>query len=168
MHPFESSLLEGILKDSAYKFLDNINTPQKETLADELTATLKKITPTLVKAEAEGRLEWDKFKATRIEHLTKKAMEPFSRKNLPIGGGVHNINATKETHGPSWRMVISLTAKTEAYGVYPGGQSGNPGSKYYDNSIDQWAAGKYYLLWMMTKEEVGDKRVLAKMSFSRQ
>ena len=166
MHPFESSLLEGILKDSAYKFLDNINTPQKETLADELTATLKKITPTLVKAEAEGRLEWDKFKGTHVDHLTKKAMEPFGRKNLPIGGGVHNINATKETHGPSWRMVISLTAKTEAYGVYPGGQSGNPGSKYYDNFVDQWAAGKYYSLWMMTKNETGDKRVKAKMTFS--
>ena len=167
MHPFESSLLEGILKDSAYKFLDNINTPQKETLADELTAALKKITPGLVKAEAEGRLDWDKFKATHIDHLTKKAMEPFGRKNLPIGGGVHNINATKEAHGPSWRMVISLTANTEAYGVYPGGQSGNPGSKYYDNFIDQWAAGKYYLLWMMTKNETGDKRIKAKMSFSK-
>ena len=168
MHPFESSLLEGILKDSAYKFLDNINTTQKETLADELIATLKKITPGLVKAEAEGRLEWDKFKATHVDHLTKKAMEPFSRKNLPIGGSAHNINATKEAHGPSWRMVISLTAKTEAYGVYPGGQSGNPGSKYYDNFVDQWAAGKYYSLWMMTKEEAGDKRILAKMSFGRQ
>ncbi len=165
MHPFESSLLEGILKDSAYKFLDNINTPQKETLADELTSTLKKITPGLVKAEADGKLDWDKFKATHVDHLAKLA--PFSRMNLPIGGGTHNINAAKEKHGPSWRMVVSLTAKTEAYGVYPGGQSGNPGSKYYDNFVDQWAAGKYYSLWMMTKEEVGDKRVLAKMSFSK-
>ncbi len=165
MHPFESSLLEGILKDSAYKFLDNINTPQKETLTDELTAALKKITPGLAKAEADGKLDWDKFKATHVDHLAK--LPAFSRMNLPIGGGTHNINATKEKHGPSWRMVISLTAKTEAYGVYPGGQSGNPGSKYYDSFVDKWAAGEYYSLWMMTKEEVGDKRVLAKMSFSK-
>jgi penicillin amidase len=87
--------------------------------------------------------------------------------NLPIGGGVHNINAAKDKHGPSWRMVISLTAQTDAYGVYPGGQSGNPGSKYYDSFVDQWAAGKYYSLWMMTKEQTGDKRILAKMSFSK-
>ena len=65
-------------------------------------------------------------------------------------------------------MVISLTAKTEAYGIYPGGQSGNPGSKYYDNFIDQWAAGKYYSLWMMTREQVDDKRVLSKMRFNKE
>ncbi len=165
IRPFESSLLEGLLKDSAYKFLDNINTPQTETIGDNLIAAFKKTALDLKKAEAGGKLEWDKYKGTHIDHLTKLA--PFSRMNLPIGGGSHNINATKAAHGPSWRMVISLTAKTEAYGVYPGGQSGNPGSKYYDSFVDQWAAGKYYPLWMMTKEEAGDKRVLAKMTFNK-
>jgi penicillin G amidase len=165
MRPFESSFLEGLLKDTAYKFADNINTPQKETLADNLVAAFKKTTDTLQKAEAVGNLEWDKYKGTHVDHLAKLA--PFSRQNLPIGGGTHNINATKPAHGPSWRMVISLTAKTEAYGVYPGGQSGNPGSKYYDSFVDEWAAGKYYSLWMMTKEESGDKRVIAKMTFNK-
>jgi penicillin amidase len=165
IRPFESSLLEGLLKDSAYKFLDNINTPQSETLADNVTAAFKKTAVALKKAETEGKLDWDKYKGTHVDHLAKLA--PFSRKQLPIGGGTHNINATKESHGPSWRMVISLTAQTEAYGVYPGGQSGNPGSKFYDSFVDQWAAGKYYALWMMTKEQLGDKRILAKMSFNK-
>ncbi len=165
VHPFESSLLEGLLKDSAYKFLDNVATAQTETLADEITAAFKKTALELKKAELEGKLDWDKYKATHIDHLAK--LVPFNRTNLPIGGGVHNINATKQTHGPSWRMVISLTKDTEAYGVYPGGQSGNPGSKYYDNFIDQWAAGKYYTLWMMTKSEEKDKRVKGVMSFSK-
>ncbi|MEP7236385.1 MAG: penicillin acylase family protein [Ferruginibacter sp.] len=162
--PFFSSLLEGILKDSAYKFLDDVSTAQVETLADDVTAAFKKAVPELEKLDAAGKLDWEKNKATRINHLAKLA--PFSRLNLPIGGGVRSINAAKATHGPSWRMVVSLTAKTEAYGVYPGGQSGNPGSKYYDSFVDEWAAGKYYSLWMMTKEETGDKRVLAKMSFA--
>jgi penicillin amidase len=164
MHPFFSSLLEGVLKDSAYKFLDNIATPQKETLADDITTAFKKAVIDLESIEAEGKLNWEKNKATRINHLAK--LEPFSRMDLPVGGGVRNINATKVDHGPSWRMVISLTAKTEAYGVYPGGQSGNPGSKYYDDFVDQWAAGKYYSLWMMTKNETSDKRILSKMTFS--
>ncbi len=165
MHPFFSTLVESILKDSAYKFLDDISTTQKETLADNITAAFNKAVPELEKLEAAGKLDWEKNKATRISHLAKLA--PFSRLNLPIGGGTRAINATKKDHGASWRMVISLTAKTEAYGVYPGGQSGNPGSKYYDSFVDQWAAGKYYSLWMMTKEEVGDKRVMAKMSFNK-
>ena len=57
--------------------------------------------------------------------------------------------------------------QTEAYGVYPGGQSGNPGSKYYDNFIDEWVGGNYYTLWMMRADEATDKRVLAKMSFNK-
>jgi penicillin amidase len=64
-------------------------------------------------------------------------------------------------------MVISLTAQTEAYGVYPGGQNGNPGSKYYDGFVDTWASGKYYPLWVMKKEEAADKRVKAKMTFTK-
>lgn len=164
MRPFLSTLVEAILKDSAYKFLDNVNTPQTETLADDITAAFKAASAELQKLEAEGRLDWEKYKATRINHLAKLA--PLSRLNLPIGGGNNCINATKVDHGPSWRMVISLTQKTEAYGVYPGGQSGNPGSKFYDSFVDQWAAGKYYTLWMMTKEEVNDKRIIGKMTFS--
>lgn len=164
IRPFVSTLVEAILKDTAYKFLDNIATPQKETLADDVTAAFKKACVQLQKLEAEGRLDWEKNKATRINHLAKLA--PFSRLNLPVGGGTSCINATKVDHGPSWRMVISLTAKTEAYGVYPGGQSGNPGSRFYDSFVDQWAAGKYYSLWMMTRGEMNDKRIISKMTFS--
>ena len=163
--PLESTLLEGVLKDSAFKFLDNITTPQTETLADITTLAFKNAVVDLVKAEADGKLEWAKYKATRVTHLAK--IPAFSRFDLPVGGGTNIINATKEEHGPSWRMVVSLTAKTEAYGIYPGGQSGNPGSKFYDNFISDWALGKYYSLWMMTKEETGDKRVKWKMTFSK-
>jgi penicillin amidase len=56
-------------------------------------------------------------------------------------------------------MIVELTPKTEAYGVYPGGQSGNPGSMYYDTFVDQWASGQYYPLWVMEKDETRDKRI---------
>ena len=163
--PLESTLLEGVLKDTAFKFLDNISTAQTETLADITTLAFKNAVTDLAVAEAAGKLEWAKYKATRVNHLAK--IPAFSRLDLPIGGGTNIINATKEEHGPSWRMVVSLTAKTEAYGIYPGGQSGNPGSKFYDNFISDWAIGKYYSLWMMTKAEAGDKRVKWKMTFSK-
>ena len=163
MHPFESSVVEGLLKDTAYKFLDDINTSQKESLSDEVTAAFKQTCTSLKKIEKEGKLDWEKYKETRVAHLTK--LVPFSRMSLPIGGGTHCINAAKPDHGPSWRMIVSLTKKTEAYGVYPGGQSGNPGSKYYDNFIDHWVSGKYYPLWMMTKAEEKDARVKWRMGF---
>lgn len=165
MKPYESTLLEAILKDSAFKFLDNINTPETETLAYDVTASFKNAVVELKDAENNGRLQWAKYKDTKVQHLTK--LEPFSRLHLPIGGGLHCINATKSNHGPSWRIIVSLTPKTQAYGVYPGGQSGNPGSKYYDNFIDTWAAGKYYPLWVMTKSDENDKRIKGKMNFNK-
>ena len=161
----ESTLVEALHKDSNYLFTDNINTPEKETLATQLVASLKKAVARLTTFEKEGRLEWGKFKDTRVDHLLKQV--PFSRLHLPIGGGSGIINATKENHGPSWRMVVQLTDETEAYGVYPGGQSGNPGSKYYDMFVDNWAAGKYYNLWVMKAEQKGDKRIIAKMTFTK-
>jgi penicillin amidase len=50
-------------------------------------------------------------------------------------------------------MVVQLTNKIEAYGVYPGGQSGNPGSRYYDMFINTWVNGKYYPLLFLNEEE---------------
>ncbi|RYD70808.1 MAG: penicillin acylase family protein, partial [Sphingobacteriales bacterium] len=165
MLPYESTLLESLLRDSAWKFIDDVNTPQKETLADICLTAFKNASKDLKTAETGGRLEWGKFKDTKVTHLAR--LNEFSSLHLPIGGGDNIINAAKETHGPSWRMIVSLTEKTEAFGIYPGGQSGNPGSKFYNNFINDWAVGKYYTLWMMTKEEVGDKRVKWKMTFSK-
>jgi len=54
------------------------------------------------------------------------------------------LNATSSRNGPSWRMIVTLGDKVTARVVYPGGQSGNPGSPHYDSMVDTWQAGKYY------------------------
>ena len=164
LFPFESTLIEATLKDSNYVFFDDVKTPKKEGRKDMFVKAFKDAVVDLLKVEKDGKLEWAKNKATFINHLLK--VPAFSRKDLPIGGGKNMINATTNDHGPSWRMVVSLTKNTEAYGIYPGGQNGNPGSKYYDSFVDEWAAGKYYALWMMKKDEAKDARVKYVMNFS--
>jgi penicillin amidase len=164
--PTQQTLLEALLRDSAFSYIDNINTPQKETLFDVVTSALQKATDTLVQEERKGTLEWTKHKSPRIFHLLRTALMPFS-KSIPVGGNGDIINATTVSHGPSWRMIVQLTDKTEAYGVYPGGQSGNPGSRFYDNFVDTWAQGKYYPLWMMKRSETGDKKIKWTMNFSK-
>ncbi|MEO8582998.1 MAG: penicillin acylase family protein, partial [Flavitalea sp.] len=123
--PEPSTLIEAILKDSTFSFLDNINTTEKESLVDDITLAFKKAVPLLESANSDGKLKWNKYKDTGIRHLLR--IEALSRYHLNTGGGIHVINATTQFHGPSWRMVVQLTDKTEAYGIYPGGQSGNPG-----------------------------------------
>ena len=163
--PEEYTLAEALLRDSAFSFIDNINTTAKETLPDEVLTAFKKIAPVLTKSESEGKLEWAKYKGTTVRHLLR--LPALSRVNLNIGGGKNIINAAKDVHGPSWRMIVQLTDKTEAYGVYPGGQSGNPGSKFYDTFVDQWAAGKYYSLWFMNMGDKMDKKVKWKMTLEK-
>ena len=126
---------------------------------------VKKAFAALQKINTDDKLEWAKYKDTKVNHLLK--IPALSRLQLPIGGGEHMINATKETHGPSWRIVVHLTDEIEAYCVYPGGQSGNPGSKYYDTFVDSWAAGKYYkILFLKKGAAANNNRIKWHMTFT--
>lgn len=162
--PKESTLLDDINKYPDFKFFDDINTPNVETLQDDVTAAFKMATAVIRQADEKGKMEWAKYKDTHVEHLAR--LDAFSRLHLPIGGGTNTINAAEAQHGPSWRMIVSLTPETEAYGVYPGGESGNPGSKFFDQFIDTWAAGKYFRLWMMKSSEASDPRIKYTMTFN--
>ncbi|HLP21642.1 MAG TPA: penicillin acylase family protein, partial [Chitinophagales bacterium] len=85
--------------------------------------------------------------------------DAFSSLNVYNGGNRGIINATNSTHGPSWRMIVDEGAM-KGYVVYPGGQSGNPGSKYYDNMVKTWAEGNYYEAnFIKTGEELGSKKL---------
>jgi penicillin amidase len=46
------------------------------------------------------------------------------------------------THGPSWRMVVDWGAHTFV-AIYPGGQSENPASGWYQDRVDAWWSGQY-------------------------
>jgi penicillin G amidase len=50
------------------------------------------------------------------------------------------------TAGPSWRFIVDWGTH-EAVGVYPGGQSENPLSSWYENQISAWWDGNYYPLY---------------------
>lgn len=166
--PDESTLLENLLRDSVYRFADNVTTlGKKETIQDAATMAFKKAIAYLQEQETkkENNSEWGVFKDTRVSHLLQ--IPALSRLHLPIGGGTHIINATKATHGPSWRMIVHLDTEVEAYGVYPGGQSGNPGSKYYDSFINTWAAGKYYRILFLSKAAAATNgRIKWRISFT--
>lgn len=47
------------------------------------------------------------------------------------------------TAGPSWRMIVDW-GSGQAVSVYPGGQSENPASPWYENEIAAWWNDQYY------------------------
>jgi penicillin G amidase len=143
----------AILKaDANNKFFDKIATKdKKETAKDLLVSSFKTMGLELIKAEAEIKIKypddpkliWTHYKDTEIPHIA--TFPGFGRSHLANGGQARTINSVKKNHGPSWRMIVEMAAdKPHAYVVYPGGQSGNPGSKYYDQFVDTWTKGNYY------------------------
>jgi penicillin amidase len=164
--PDEQTLLEALHRDSAFSYIDDINTADTETLQQQITAAFVNASAGLLKEQDGNNLIWWKHKNPSILHLLRNSVLPFGRIGIAAGGWGNTINAIKSTHGPSWRMVVHLTPTTEAYGIYPGGQSGNPGSRYYDNFINNWTVGEYYQLWMMKEEEKVDSRVKATLTFT--
>jgi penicillin amidase len=157
-------LIEALLRDTAFPFIDNVETPEKEDLKNIVTASFQKAVTQLTALDRSDSLSWYRYKDAGVQHLLR--LPELSRMHLKTGGGTNIINATKKFHGPSWRMVVHLTDDTEAYGIYPGGQSGNPGSPYYDSFVDQWAKGEYYPLWIMNKDQSNDRRIKYTLHFT--
>ncbi|MBX2902352.1 MAG: penicillin acylase family protein [Chitinophagales bacterium] len=160
------TIVDMLKKDSTSIFYDIAATPEKETRTDIVLQSFKVIAESLRKNEfvevhepygtdvphklaSTQNLDWGKYKATKIEHLAK--LDAFSSLNVYNGGNLGVINATNSTNGPSWRMVIDFGEK-KAYTVYPGGQSGNPASKFYDNMVNTWAKGEHYLAAFFNEE----------------
>ncbi len=164
--PEKFVLLEALRKDSNFVFIDNLGTDVLETLRDQVTSALQKASTTLDELEKNKKLEWSVYKNTTVYHLLKNNTMPFAREALEIGGGSGIVNATMHDHGPSWKMIIEMETPIKAVGVYPGGQSGNPGSMYYDSFIDTWSKGEYYTLQVMTKQDIEQNKFKWKMSFS--
>lgn len=161
-YPSFDRTLTLMQKDPKSKWFDDVLTKNKvETLeglaGSSLTATLD----SLVKKHGKmsEKWNWSDHKSTDIRHLIP-GMNALSKMDVKIGGGSGIVNATTERTGPSWRMVVQLgkDKALKAYGVYPGGQSGNPGSPLYDNMVETWRKGELNeLLYLRSKEETSPR-----------
>jgi penicillin amidase len=127
-------------------FFDITATPEKETAKEVVRKSFSEGVKTIEKWKREHptqtTVRWADYKDTFIGHLLR--LPAFSY-HVQHGGNRSIVNASTRTHGPSWRMVVSLEKSgVKAWGVYPGGQSGNAGSPFYNNLLDRWSKGEYY------------------------
>ena len=88
--------------------------------------------------------EWQRTGGINVRHLVNLA--GFSREHLAVTSGYGTVApaaGANGSHGASWRMVVELTkdART-AWAIYPGGQSGNPASRRYDDRLEKWRTGR--------------------------
>lgn len=145
LYPDAERSLQLMLSGEGLKYFDNPATPKKETLQDLIAESYGMARDSLAKINKKDMPQWYAVKNTSLLHLTK--IPSFSVTGLKNGGWGNTINAMKGNHGPSWRMVVEMGKDSiTAYGIYPGGQSGDPGSRHYVDHVTRWTEGKYYPL----------------------
>ena len=91
--------------------------------------------------------QWGKMHFREFNSLTQIPSLSYGPK--PSGGDKWTVDAADggavSTAGPSWRFIMDWSTK-QAQGVYPGGQSENPLSPWYENQVSSWWNGQYYPL----------------------
>ncbi|WP_276348198.1 penicillin acylase family protein [Daejeonella sp. JGW-45] len=153
-YPSRDRNVHLLLNEPNSPWFDNVHTAKKETRADAVNAAFRFAIDSLERKYGPLKKEWQwgNVKHTNVPHLAKVA--GFGSKFLNNGGSKSSVNAMSENNGPSWRMIVALGKEVKAYGVFPGGASGNPGSYYYDNMVDTWSEGKLNeLVYLKSKDE---------------
>jgi penicillin amidase len=134
-----------LLRDSTSAWWDDRRTPTVESRDELLAQVLETALDRVLTERGEPdskEWEWGSYRFANINHLL--GLPALSRRRVPVQGGPATLwpSSGNGAHGPSWRMVVELSKTPRAWGTYPGGQSGNPLSRYYDDRIDQWSRGE--------------------------
>jgi penicillin amidase len=137
--PTDFTTIKLMKENPAFPLFDVAATAEKETLAEVARQAFEKAAVHIgqwKKDHPQRALDWGNYKNTLLQHLMR--LPPLSE-HVRNGGNGGIVNATSHRNGPSWRMVVSLEKTgVKAWGTYPGGQSGNPASRYYTHLIRSW------------------------------
>jgi len=148
-----------LLTDPNSKWFDNIKTPGKETCADIVNQSFKLTIDKMVREHGKPgkKWAWGQIKKTYINHLAR--LPGFGTGNFIAGGNGGVINALRNGNGPSWRMVVQMGPTVKGYGVFPGGESGNPGSFFYEDMFNTWKDGKLNELLFLNSASENSPRI---------
>jgi len=141
-----NAVIATLLVDSTSVWWDRAETTdfveqRDDILASALAAGLAEATRRYGDP-GKGGWRWDRIRHARINHLLY--LGSLSALRVPVQGGPGTLNPSSGdgSFGPSWRMVVELGPVVRAWGVYPGGQSGNPASGWYDDRVERWSNGE--------------------------
>ena len=163
--PDDWRLLELLSQAAALPYFDRQDTPQVETSRDIIRQAFQAAVALFTERSANGTGHWAAFQSTGIRHLAR--IPAFSALDIEVGGHHSALNATTSTNGPSWRMIVELGPEIRGLGVYPGGQSGNPGSPYYRHFLPIWQKGEYRDLHYWPAPPPGRDHILSSLDLKK-
>lgn len=140
-----SMILAELLQDPSNPWWDDRSTTDiVETRDMIIRAAITAAYTNVVKQYGEPgpSWKWTNVRHSNVNHLLR--LPALSRLDLPVQSAPTTLSPSSGdgTHGASWRMVVELGDTVRAWGIYPGGQSGNPSSRRYDDRLKKWTAGE--------------------------
>ncbi len=146
-----------ILKTGPDEFVDDITTPQKETLEDIILKSFKDCLSSLSNGYGEDPAgwTWGRIHKIVIEHPlgSVKMLDRIFRFNSPeysVGGSDHTVSPYsygpefKVNNGASERHIFNTADWDESYTIIPTGESGIVSSEFYLSQMKSYIEGKFY------------------------
>lgn len=102
-----------------------------------------------------SKWHWGELHRFKLDHpmTSKKPLAKiFGSPDMPIGGDtdsplqtalIPHVGFRADAWAPSWRHIVDFANVGEARSVYPGGQSGHPGSPHYLDQLPLWYRGDF-------------------------
>jgi penicillin amidase len=162
-----------IIKNGPDVWVDNINTPQIETLDDIILKSFRDCISSLSRqyGEDQSKWEWGSIHKITIEHPlgSVKILDRIFGLNSAtygIGGSDHTVSVYsygegfKVNHGASERHIFNTADWDESFTITPTGASGVPASEFYLSQTKAYLEGKFY------KDAFSEKAVKASAKYT--
>ncbi|PHI19116.1 hypothetical protein CEQ90_14480 [Lewinellaceae bacterium SD302] len=153
-------LIELLRSQPRHELFDIQATASKETAA----IITQRAFDELLEQDAEQPIgKWVDERDSQLRHVGR--IPGFGAGMLNADGHNSTPNALNGSHGPSWRMVVELGERPRAWGVFPGGASGNPASPNFVRGVEEWSRGRYFDLPLYTSPREASVKAYSTLIF---
>jgi len=153
------NLMINVLADNSSGWIDNINTPEKETFDDLVLESFRETVEELsaeLGSDAE-QWQWGKIHSFTLSHplgvvpVLDKVLK-LNRGPFEVSGSYHTVcpysysytNLYKVNHGASQRHIYDTQDWDRSQTVIPTGTSGIPASKFYLDQTELYLNNRYH------------------------
>jgi penicillin G amidase len=151
--------LYNLLHDSAFVWIDNIETKKIEFIEDVAIESFRNTVKELVDKHGGDTInwQWGKIEKLTLKHPLAKVdainkVFKLNRGPFSVGGSYHTISQYRFSWfkpgdvelGPSHRSIYDLSNWDQTISVIPTGISGIPSSKFYCDQTKMYINGEYH------------------------
>jgi penicillin amidase len=167
MYPPIVRLSELIREEPQSKWFDDPLTERKEALPEAALAAFRGALARLTERFGRDADDWKWERAHTADFRHIALIPGLGDEGYQVAGDRSTIMANEGNHGPNWKLVVALGEKPRAWGIYAGGQSGDPASRHYDEFLEPWRKGEMRELHLLQSPDEQSPRLLKAWQMER-